>query len=463
MAKHICPRPRTDSGRISALTGLLSVPLTLLMTLFALTACGSGNNQSITQDDLGSVRMFNGIADSPALSFTLENSTFATLPFGQVSGFSQTVDGRFDVDVSFIAIDTTFTTLVDDFRTEVREQEQTTVVVTGSIAAPVIFEFNAPNPNIPTGTTEFHVINTGNAGSVDFHLTPDNADLGAPTTSVANNAVSELLSTDSGSRRIRLTAPGSSDVIYDSGSFELANGSRLIFHVKPYFGPGDNTVRVANIDGTRSTGFSNEELPVSLRIANAIADVAGADTAVVVNGTTTETTDIPSNSFSAPQLFSAGSADLQVNMQTDPGTPFFIDTQLLVAGEQRTLLVAGSVTNGTTVGRLTIEPVRPISTSAQINVLQGTISSGRIDVYLLEAGETTETTGATIADLTLLANATREVQAGTYDVVVTQNGVTTVLADPVPLTLENGDIRTILVTDADSGGLPPRIILGEQP
>lgn len=462
MAKQTRTRPHTQRGRLSALTASLCATLLAMFTVLALSACGGGNNRNISQADLGTVRVLNAMADSPTLNFALENSSIANLSFGQISGFSQTRDGRFDLDVRFTALDDTATLLVDDFRTRVRQQEQTTVVVAGTTTAPVTFEFAADNPAIATGTSEFHVLNTANGSDINFHLTEPDAALGSATATVANNTVSELLSADSGTRRVRLTSSDST-VIFDSGSFELSSGRRVIFHVQPYFGPGDGTVRVRIIENGRSTGFANEQLPVSLRIANSIGDIAAVDAAIENAGTTVETLDIPVNTFTSAQLFVAGGTDLRVNMQTDPGTRFYEDTVQLVAGETRTLLVVGSVANGSTTGRLILDPQRPVGTAAQINILQGASSIDRADIYLLSDAETTDSRAADVTNLALLANSTGQVLAGTYDVVVTQTGNNTILAGPESITLANRDIRTILLTDADGGGTPARIIFGEQP
>jgi len=450
--------PVSSSGFSKRLTALVSALIAGLM----LSACGGSNNNRITQDDLGSIRALNAVSDSPTLDVLLEGSTAANLRFGQISGFQQTVEDDFDLAVFRTELDGAVTTLLEEFRTEVREQEQTTVVVAGSSAAPIAFDFFAPNPDIAIGSAEYHVLNTSGAGTVDVFLTTPGAALDSPVASVANNAVSELISAEAGTRQLRITSSGSSEVLYDSGQFELTSGNRSLFHIQPYFGPGDPTLRVTTIEGTRTTGFADEQLPVSVRVANAIADVPGADAAVNVNGATIDFTNVASNAFSATALLDSGAAELRVNMQTDPGTIYYSDTQQLVAGDARTLLVAGNFGNNTTTGRLVREPQRPISTFAQVHIMQGTISADRVDVYFLNDGATTDSSVPDVINLALLANVTEDIAAGTYDVVVTATGNNTVLAGPETITLTNETIRTILITDADGGGTPPRIIIEDQ-
>ena len=401
------------------------------------------------------------MADSPTLNFLLEGATAANLQFGQISGFQQTIADEFSIDVASTAPDGTVTPVLDDFQTTVIEQTQTTVVLAGTTAGPIGFEFSNPNPDLPIGSAEYRLVNTAGAGTVDVFLTQPGADLGSPVASVPDNAASELISTDAGTRQLRVTSSGSSEILYDSGPFELT-GNSPIFHIQQYFGPGDPVLRVTNIEGDRTTGFANEQLPVSVRIANAIADVAGADAAITVNAATTEINDIGQNTFSAAQLVDSGAAELRVNMQTDPGTIFFSDSQQLVAGDTRTLLVAGIFGNDTITGRLVSEPQRTVSTLAQVHIMQGTISADRIDVYFLTDGETTDGSLPDVTSLALLGSVTEELAADTYDVVITTTGDNTILAGPETITLTNDTIRTILITDADGGGTPPRIIIEDQ-
>ena len=147
-------------------------------------------------------------------------------------------------------------------------------------------------------------------------------------------------------------------------------------------------------------------------------------------------------------------------METDPGTQFVSNSSPLQGGEQRTLIAAGSFANSTTNGRLAVDPQRPIATSAQINFMHGSVSAGRVDVYLLTDAQTTADTAIAVPDLALLANSTLDVLANTYSLVFTPQGEQTTLAGPLSITVENNHIDSILLTDAESGGLPPQIIRG---
>lgn len=425
------------------------------------TGCGGGNdNTDFTAADIGAIQVLNAVSDAPPLTFLIEDTTFATLSFGQASAFSSLDDGSFEIRTLFTDLEQDTIELFDE-NVRVEDGEQTTVVLAGTVAAPVEIIISALNPDVATAATELLVLNTAGAGTLDVFVTEPDAELANPLANVANNAVSDVLATTPGTRRLRVTAAGSSTVLYDSGNFELGGGGRALVHVKPYFGPGGAGVTAALVIGGSTTGFGNQTLPSTVRIANAIADEPAADAVLTGIDTSATLSAIPANSFSATNAFAPGMIDLSVNLQTDPGTQFFADTANLNGGEQRTLLVAGLFGNDTTIGRLALDPIRPLATAAQLNVLNGSISADDIDIYLLAPNETVTGTVPVIADLAVLANSNIQILPGTFDLLITETGQSATLAGPISVTFSTALIYTLLITDADGGGTPPRFILGD--
>lgn len=458
MAKHQLMRVAHSNpyGRAAELvrTGLMGLGLTLV-----LAACGN-DNTSINAGDLGSLQVVNAVSDATTLTVLVEETELATLSFGQGSPIASVADGSFDVSVGFTGLDGNAVFLLEDESVRIRVEEQTFVVVAGTVAAPVILEFDLDNPEIATTASEVIILNTSGVPSVDAFLTAPGADLGAAVATTANNTVSPLIATEAGTRQLRITTGGNNDVIYDTGAFVLPGGERVILHVQPYFGPGEDSITATQISTSLTSNFPNQVLPVGIRVANAISDLPAVDASVEKNGSITPLNDLPSNELSQISEFTPGTAEIVVNVQTDPSMQLYSDSATLVGGEQRTLIAAGSFGNATTIARLAIDPQRPISTAAQLNVLQGSSSADRVDVYLLANGATITDSTPDIPNLALLANLNLEVLAGTYEVAITLNGQDTMLAGPVSIDLENNILYTILLTDADGGGMPPRIILG---
>ena len=433
----------------------LFAPLLALL----LSACG-GSNTGTNLQDVGGFRVINAVSDAPQITFFIEGNNIGARAFGQASISTLIQEGNYDITAAVATLDNQSVTLLDDERAEVDVDEQTTLVLAGTMAAPVPIVIQTPNPDIATDFAELELLNTAPAGTLDLHLSAPDAPLGTPLASVAANSASAPVVVDAGTRRIRLTAAGSTDVLFDSGTFELPSGERLIIHARPYFGPGEAPLDVGVIDAVSTSSFPEAVLPVSLRIANAIADVPAADVSIDVDGELTTIESLAANSFSESVALNPGLAEISVTMETDPGTEFVTNSAQLQGGERRTLIAAGSFANSTTNGRLAVDPQRPIATSAQINFIHGSASAGRVDVYLLTDAQTTADTPIAVADLALLANSTLDVLANTYSLVFTPQGEQTPLADPLSITVENNQIYSILLTDAQSGGLPPQIIRG---
>lgn len=442
------------------IVGQWSVAAALIVSAGLLAGCGGDNNTDFSAADIGSIQVVNAVADSPSLTFLIEDATLAVLPYGQASAFTSLDDGSFEIRALFANVDQESTELYDE-NVRVEDGEQTTVILAGTVAAPIEIIVNAVNPDVATDTAELIVLNSAGLGALDVFLTEPAAPLADPLASVAANTASEVIATASGTSRLRVTTAGSDTLLYDSGDFEFTGGNRAFLHLRPNFGPASGGITAELINATATIGFGNQTLPSSVRIANAIADEPAADAQLTGSENSVSLVAIPANSFSASNLFAPGAIDLAVTLQTDPGTQFFADTAILNGGEQRTLLVAGLFGDNSTIGRLTLDPVRPIATVAQLNVLHGSISSVAIDVYILSGGETTTDTTPDIAGLTILANSNIQVIPGTYDLVITEAGQTASLAGPMSVTLNNALIYTLLVTDADGGGTPPRFILGD--
>ncbi len=432
-----------------------------LLALSLLLGCGgNSNNQNI---ETGQFRIVNAVSDSPPLRFVLERLDLGSAIFGQASSLGSVRAARYDTDVQFIQQDGTATLLLNDFRVRVREDQQVSFIVAGSMAAPTTLIINEPIPDIADGMAEVHFAHVGSTGALDLYLTAPGAEISsaAPLASITSGAVSPLASVNAGTYQLRATAPGSTAVIYDAGSFDLTNRARRLLLFVDYQGPGTTPVRAINIGETRTISFAAEQLTSSVRIANLVADVAGFDAFLDSGTDTTQWLSLPANSLTDATELVPGSYDIAVTMETDPGTEYFATTAQLIGGEARTLVVVGSFVNNTITARLALNPVRRISIAAQINFVHGAADAGRVNLYLLLAGETISSSSPLVSDVGLLSNVTSTVTAGSYTVVATAIGDATELFDPVPVTLTNTGIYSIYLADADGGGGPPQLILGD--
>jgi len=439
-------------------TGLNQKTLVAALMCLLLCACGSGNRNSAS--DVGGLRVVNAVSDSQEISFLLEGTSLGILAFGQASGFVTLSENSFDIDAGFTTLAGESVVLLENERVRVRTLEQTTLVLAGTVAAPVAFEIEEDNPLIAPDAVELQFINTAGSAALDLYLTEPGAALGAPQATVPANSASNIVAAEPGLRQVRLTTAGSNTVVFDSGTFTLPGGERLLLHARPYFGPGTATVDLTVIDTASTSNFPEAVLPATVRVANAIADLPAADVIIDNAEQTTDLMSLPRNSFSEAVEVEPGQVDINVTMETDPGTEFVTDSSLVFGGEQRTLIAAGNFGSNTTTGRLAVDPQRPISTVAQINFLHGSVSVGELDVYLLPADTQITATTPLVPGLRFLGNSNMTVPEATYTLALTRPGDTAELAESISITVDNNRLYSILLTDADGGGEPLQIIRG---
>jgi len=455
------PTPRSFCSTL--LSKSLSKPLSALLFSFLLgllvSACGGGND---TADglDFGLIRTINAVSDSPTVAFTVDSSSLGTAQFGQATAFLSIQEGNYDISAGFANLADDVVTLLSEEEVTVDISGQLTLVLAGTVASPVSFVIEETTEEAPTDSTELRLLNTAAAGNLDLYVTGVDAPLDAPILSAASNSASPAANVTAGESQIRLTTAGSDVVIFDSGSFVLPAGQRLVLHAAPYFGPGDNPVDLNLISSASTSSFPLQQLPASVRVANAISDLPAVD-AVIQNNTATSTVEsLATNTFSSSIDLVAGSAAIDITLETDPGTVLVSSAAELAGGDRRTLIATGSFSDDSTAGRLAIDPQRPIASSAQINFMNGSASAGTVDVYLLSAGETVIGSTANVPNLALLANSNIEVLGGTYELVFTRAGEDGELAGPVSVTVANNGLFSFLLTDAEGGGEPPQIIEG---
>lgn len=91
----------------------------------------------------------------------------------------------------------------------------------------------------------------------------------------------------------------------------------------------------------------------------------------------------------------------------------------------------------------------------KLRVLHEAPTGGSLDVYVTAPLADLTTATPTVAAVTFGTGTSYQVlPSGTYQVRLTTAGTKTVVIDSGPLTLGTADVRTLVVLDADGGGLP---------
>ena len=104
---------------------------------------------------------------------------------------------------------------------------------------------------------------------------------------------------------------------------------------------------------------------------------------------------------------------------------------------------------------LTDDRTEPEAGNVRVRVVHGAPSAPAVDVYVTAASpdlsnETPVLENVSFEDFSDFL----EIAEGTYEINVTLTGTTTVAIGPVSVTLNDGEIRTIVAVESDGGGAP---------
>ena len=433
----------------------LSIVTAGLVASLSLVSCGgggvdNGGNIPITTSFL---RVVNTLTDSPTLVAGLDGTALTRVSYAQATGLQQLVAGKKALDVQYVDTAGRSVVLIDNEQIDLGIDDQTTVFLVGTVSTKRTKTVVNPVPDIASGNAEVQVMQAAaNAGTVDVYLTDAAADLAAATklTNLAYEQASALATVAPGTNyRLRVTAPGGTTALYDSGVFSIVAATRVMFVVVEYFGPGGNGFRVVQLSAQNASNFANEVLPAAFRIANMIADVAAVDMYIGAVAGTPAFQNVAFGSVAALQQFAAGTLLCTVTPAGNATTRLFSGSVGLSPGGTRTLVVTGS---GTDIGaRATVDPTRPITGEGQLQIVNAAPSAASIDTYLVAAGASIDNTIASVTNQPPLAFAATRASPGIFDVAITPVSSKVPIVAPVQLAVADGGIYTVFAADTAGG------------
>ena len=455
--------------------------ITCTFLLFLIAACDSDDDDDATPTDsinVSTVRIINAIPDAPTLSLIVNNEDSGAAVFGQVSnGFSSSAGSTVTLSIVYDTADGVTENFLDNLSVSMGDGRDIYILLTGTFATPItslidnpVFGAGLDSDGIFTNlstTLAVQFANSINDGqAVDIYLTETDAVLAesSPAATLSFDGVSALKNVTEGiDYRVRITAVGSTDVLYDSGTIVLLPNRNQIFLLVDYFGPGDAPFRVISISSGIASAIDGEQLPSELRLANFITNSPSIDFYFNDTNDAPEFSAVNFGEFTNHMDFDAGEMSINVTT-TGENTNFLYERNLtLVAGDSRTLILAGDPNSEDGVsGRAVLDNDRPIATQLQLKFVNAAAESGTIDFYVLAPSQTL--TSDTTPDLTgggFLSNANIPVALGTYDLIVTPTGATTILAGPTRLAVDVG-IYSIILSDSPDGGAPFTISVLEE-
>lgn len=457
-----------------------------LLLLFLVGCGGGGDDDDEVESEVfdatpdgGILTFINAIPDSPSLQITFIASWDGSggvvdLEFGQLLSQSGVASG-YDVLVTYERPNGELVELFEfsqdlgDTDIEITERDERILLLSGTLNEPYVqiienteYRYGLPLPEEDeTLTVDPEVIfihSVPGYGPLDFYLTEAPIALSTVAPIATLSFLEAALPVSYEPRddyRLRVTPIGEPDrVLFDSGEFPLRSNVRNSLVALSYFGPGDNDITVR----TTNSLFTAAELPSAIRVANLVADVAQFD---LYFGDTAGTAVFPAVPFQTLTAY----LELEADTVAMNVTPIGVDnefvyqgTQSLGAGLTQTLYIAGldeGVDDEQTItGTLVLDDLRPIASEIRVRVVQGSASTGVLDVFLLGPGQVTADQVADYPALVLGASSVAAFDPGSYDVVIRDISNDTEVFGPERVTLTADNLYTLLISESAGGGVP---------
>jgi hypothetical protein len=435
-----------------------------LLLAGCLAGCEGANDEIPPGDPIprqGSIRVVNAIPDAPRVTVLLFANAFADLDFGEASPLTKQLVGIYTMRFVYVNPDGDAIQVFPAERIELTQEDEVNFVLAGTWAQPQLLRFE--NIEIDFGVVarndaDVQVVHAAtDSGAVDVYLTEAGADLAtaAPLGTFAFGAVGDLVRVDAATnRQLRVTTAGTTNVLFDSGPFEISAFTRLVFLVRDYFGPGAATLRVTPVTAGGNVIFPSEPLQSSLRFANLVADAPSTDLYFVDTTPPPVFAGAAFGTMTTRQLFAPGRRDVKLTLAGSV-TPFVAEgATTLVSGTYQTLFAGGLDGNDSAAFTTVIDDIRPIATETRLRLDHAAAAAGPVDVYILSPGEPITNATPEFASFGLNGRRVASLLAGTYDVTITRAGSKVSLAGPESVTVELGGVYTLALTDTAGGGAP---------
>ena len=394
-----------------------------------------------------SVRAVHLSPDAPAVDVAVNDTVvLEDVSYRQASGFLSVNAGDTGLDV--LVANTETVALAANLNL-MRDTKYTVIAANNvaSIEALVIEDTDTP----AEGFAQLRVVHGAPAApAVDVYVSGPMDDFSGLTPTLENvpfKAISAELEVPAGEYRVRVTAAGSMDVIYDSGTLALMDGVEYVAiasEVDTGLSPIGLTVLT---DVSETPVVTVDDARARVRVVHASADAPAVD--VLVDDATVLDA-VPYGVASAYLELLGGSYNIDV--AADASGAVVIDADLtLDAQTDYTVLAVNTLAQ--------IEPLvlvddntAPAEGNIKLRLVHAAVNAGLVDVYITAPGADISAIEPNISDFAFKADSGYlEVPAGDYQVRVTLADTKTVAIDTGALTLPAGIVRTAIALDPAPG------------
>jgi Domain of unknown function (DUF4397) len=434
-------------------------PLGLLVLALASSGCDSGRQNP--PDTL--VRVLNAAPNYPVLTFKrgplIENPP---LQFDFLGGGQRTWDtDTYNFHVTYGDLQT---------QTNVEVETFTKQLATGTVYTFVLYQKGGSvthsvleSPLVTTTATDvqiqaFHAVE--GAPTVDLYIVAAGTGVSGATPwgTLAFEGALPARSIATGDYDVIATEPGNpAHVLYTSPSFSLSAGAAVTFALTPDAGEGIQPFSVTVLNDT-STVLVDQSLQAGVRVINGANDRQPRDVAFNNQFTPPLFSGAVFNA-ATPYLPIAAGTDVPVNV-TPAGNPGVLEiTSSFSPQPGAKYTVFFTELAGTLFANLPQDDRRRVKSQAKLTFYDAAGSCAVCDLLVLPPGTDPDTIIALdpfyLTDphpqLTPLSVIPVTQWAGDFDVVLRPQGTKTVVAGPTRITLRDGGLHGIILTDNPNG------------
>lgn len=431
----------------------------LLITLFAallLSACGGESSLPVATGK-ASIRAINGVKTAPDVGFLIEERTLGTASYRQITALSRFDDLSYNFNFDVFFAGELELVRVASILVDIIKDIDYIFVLTGTLADPSILVWETPEREFAGTETIFEARfahTAASLGSVDYYFAAPGVDpvAGEEAGTLVFGDVLSSIDFEAGEYVLTITAGGMPDqVLYESGTTTFAAITQYI---------------VASFDGDANTFAPFVARAItsgSVGGSITMPDINYPPTAEYVNGSLAiGTVDIYEDALLSSQIvadhaYKDVSAELELSIGNNPVfytpatllSPVLIDDVVTLFAGSRGRAVAYGPSDALEV-RTYIPDRRTVETQAKLQIFNAAINFEFLNIFVVDADTTIEDKFPVRASFTSgTVTSVIGLSEGSFDVYVTEFGEEAILAGPIRIDVEYGDVLGGMIFDTD--------------
>lgn len=423
----------------------------LAAALACVAACGS---DGVTRPPQTTIQVFSAAGDFDTLRLVREQNSETSVGFGRsanVTFDSGQYDFRFQTLIAGLV-----PTDLYSFSATLDPSQQSTIVATSQAGDLTAFVVSSDFHDPDATTAKYTVIHADpGRGPIDVYLVPPGTPLAtvAPQGTTTFGSVAAEFEAAAGTSRLYLTPAGDPTApFYESVDLTVAAGANKTLVI---FDPGEQSLaEVDVVDLIRQGAARFIQVGVDARFRTVMAvDDRIEDREIYLNDDTTPFIGSPLP-FGEPTPSMPIPVDvLNINL-TPAGSPGTVESTTplnTVAGLSYLTAFAGDTTEGINPTTL-VEDTRPIVGQATVRVIHAAGLFDGVVVFIYETGTNTSLVAPNVDFIRAPAVSARlPFLPDDYEITIRDRSTNTLLADPIPVTLEDGGVYGLLLVNSEDG------------